>query len=208
MIKKFVDKYYSRYGENKRQEITRLLYEISKREVIAFREIIKDGPPELSRFNNLKDYLLKRRFPYSTANGKKIKCLLPKLEIDPKFKVNLGKNGFHPGHIYVEESVEQSYLAKRIKGIYPNAKFKTISSYKEYVKTKHYSLADYNDRLDHCFLTEERFDFFKRCPCTPNAASCGYHLINLGIGCAYECTYCFFACIFKFTGYCISCKHR
>ena len=191
MIKEFVDKRYPQFGENKRQEITRLLYEIAKREGKAYIDIYNDIHEEVTRFNNLKDYLLLRRFPRSTANGKKIKCLLPKLEINPKFKVDLKKKEFNPGYVYIEESVSQSNLARRIKGMFPNAEFKTIPSYKEHVKSIHYSLADYNDRLDHCFLTEERFDFFKKCPCTPNAASCGYHLINLGIGCAYECTYCF-----------------
>ena len=191
MIKEFVDKRYPQFGENKRQEITRFLYEIAKREGKEYIDIYNDIPEEVTRFNNLKDYLLLRRFPRSTANGKKIKCLLPKLEINPKFKVDLKKKEFNPGYVYIEESVCQSNLARRIKGMFPNAEFKTIPSYKEHVKSIHYSLADYNDRLDHCFLTEERFDFFKKCPCTPNAASCGYHLINLGIGCAYECTYCF-----------------
>ncbi len=193
MIKEFVDKCYPRFGENKRQEITRLLYEIAKREGIEFREIIKDCPPELSRFNGLKDYLLKRRFPRSTANDQKIRCLLPKLEINPRFKVNvkIEKKGFNPKHVYIEEAAVQSYLTGRMKEMFPHAKFETILSYKKYIQNQQYSLEDYNDRLDHCFLTKERFDFFKRCPCTPKAAPCGYHLINLGIGCAYECTYCF-----------------
>ncbi|MCX6349099.1 MAG: hypothetical protein NTV79_06320, partial [Candidatus Aureabacteria bacterium] len=41
------------------------------------------------------------------------------------------------------------------------------------------------------FIVREKFDFFKRCPCTRRAVPCGYHLLNLGFGCPLDCSYCF-----------------
>ncbi|MCX5716064.1 MAG: hypothetical protein NTV07_04280 [Candidatus Omnitrophica bacterium] len=40
-------------------------------------------------------------------------------------------------------------------------------------------------------MIEEKYDFFKGCPCTKGAPGCGYHIFNLGFGCIYECTYCY-----------------
>ncbi|MDD2702421.1 MAG: hypothetical protein PHC33_00190, partial [Candidatus Omnitrophica bacterium] len=49
----------------------------------------------------------------------------------------------------------------------------------------------YNRRTENLFLVRERHDFFKECPCTQGALCCGYRLLNIGFGCAYECAYCF-----------------
>ena len=45
--------------------------------------------------------------------------------------------------------------------------------------------------MDHFFLIEEKYDFYKKCPCSPKSVSCGYHVVNLGSGCPFECTYCY-----------------
>lgn len=37
---------------------------------------------------------------------------------------------------------------------------------------------------------EFRGNFFKECPCSPEAVSCGYYNINLHTGCPYSCSYC------------------
>ncbi len=190
-IKEFVDAKYPRFGETKRQEITRLLYEIAKRDKLDVEDILRDFSVEPVRFDPLKSYLLKRRFPKYKTNVLKIRAALPKVEINPRFEARFEKKEFYPKYVYIEEAVTQTSLAQRIKQKFPESKFETISSYREYVKTHSYDLAGYNDRLDYCFLTQEKFDFFKNCPCSPKSVSCGYHIVNLGVGCSYECMYCF-----------------
>ncbi|MEN8154940.1 MAG: spore photoproduct lyase family protein, partial [Acidobacteriota bacterium] len=41
-------------------------------------------------------------------------------------------------------------------------------------------------------IQKEEFkgNFFKECPCSPEAVSCGYYNINLHTGCPYSCSYC------------------
>ena len=38
--------------------------------------------------------------------------------------------------------------------------------------------------------TTQKGQFVKRCPCSPEAVSCGYFNINLHTGCPYDCSYC------------------
>ena len=67
-----------------------------------------------------------------------------------------------------------------------------IASFKEYRRRRgSFGIAQYNRRSRTVIITREKFDFYKRCPCTPGAVSCGYHILNLGFGCLYECAYCY-----------------
>jgi spore photoproduct lyase len=69
--------------------------------------------------------------------------------------------------------------------MFPDANFNTLDK-KTIVGNHNYSL-----RKDTLVITNENFDFIKPCPCTKGCRCCGYNLVNLGFGCAYECNYCF-----------------
>ena len=71
-IKKYVNKTFPRFGINKKQQITRLLYEISHREKLPLNAITKDIFNENLKFPNLKKYLIKRRFPNLAASAQPI----------------------------------------------------------------------------------------------------------------------------------------
>ena len=47
------------------------------------------------------------------------------------------------------------------------------------------------NRKENLFLVNEKYDFFKPCPCTKNVRCCNYSILNIGYGCLYECSYCF-----------------
>ncbi|MCM8782713.1 MAG: hypothetical protein NC828_06690, partial [Candidatus Omnitrophica bacterium] len=75
---------------------------------------------------------------------------------------------------------------------FPKSEFKKIKSLKDFLeKRPRYTIRDYNRRRDCFFVIIEKHDFFKKCPCTKMAVSCGYHIFNLGFGCTFECTYCY-----------------
>ena len=190
-IKKYVNKTFPRFGINKKQQVTRLIYEVSHREKLPLSSIIKDIANEDLKFPNLKKYLIKRRFPNLTASTEPISPYLPQLDINPQYKVKIGKFKFNPKNIYIEEKAASSAIAKRFKQQFPKAKCINIPLLKEFIKNKRFNLLDYNKRTDNLFVVNERFDFFKPCPCTAKAISCGYHIFNLGMGCIYECTYCY-----------------
>jgi spore photoproduct lyase len=84
-----------------------------------------------------------------------------------------------------------SYLYNRIKTLYSKANFIEIESLKIFLKKEKFSIAKYNNRRENLFLVNEKYDFFKPCPCTKNVKCCNYSILNIGYGCLYECSYCF-----------------
>jgi len=201
-IKSYVDKKFGVFGATRRQEISRLLFEISKREKIAPETILQELPNasvgaihELPlRFDDIKNYLVRRRFPTITAaeKPKNIHTLLTDVNINPNHRFEL--NNHHkiiPKNIFIEESVAETDLAKRLPQKLPQANFQTIARYRDYIRGKRYGTQAYNERTDNFFIVRENYDFFKRCPCSCKSVSCGYHVFNLGQGCAFECTYCY-----------------
>ncbi|MDP1853898.1 MAG: hypothetical protein Q8L26_06845 [Candidatus Omnitrophota bacterium] len=182
---------FKRFGVNKKQEIIRLLYEISKREGVAPKEIIKGL--SFGGFHRLKDTLLKRRFPCASIGREKLIPYLSQLKLSNKntFKPNDGK--FYPENIFIEQTVKNSFLAKTAVNKFPCSCVREIVSLKNYLsETKRAEkISGYNQRRKNLFIIQEQFDFFKKCPCTKNAVNCGYHIFNLGFGCIFDCTYCY-----------------
>lgn len=179
-----------RLGTNKKQEIIRLLYEISKREKKRPESVLRGF--DSSDFGKIKHYLLKRRFPYAYTHNELSKPYLSKLKLDPSSLLNIQKTEFYPKKIFIEKSAWRSNLADRFKTFFPKADLKEIRSLKDYLKTnRRLKIKDYNKRSDTVFITYENHDFFKKCPCTKKALGCGYHIFNLSFGCIFECTYCY-----------------
>jgi len=175
---------------NKKQEITRLLYEISKKESVPPKNIARNI--ESKDFNKIKDSLLKRRFPYTHLNNELQRPYLPKIDLDCKSQANLKKTKFYPKKIFIEKLARSSNLAHRFKKAFSEANVVEIKSLKDYLKkNKAFKTENYNKRRDTVFITNENYDFFKKCPCTKKAMRCGYHIFNLSFGCLFECTYCY-----------------
>ncbi len=184
---------FPRFGVNKKQEITRLLYEISKREGIEPGEIL--GSEELfAPYPRLKKILLERRYPLACQGRLNLKTYLPKLKFQaqPINNALAWKRKFYPKNVFIEKSVISSGLAVRFKGLFPEADFKEIESFKAYrAENQDFGIGAYNKRQETVFIVRENYDFFKKCPCTKCASACGYHIFNLGFGCIYECVYCY-----------------
>ena len=188
--KSFTKSNFSRFGVNKKQEITRLLYEISKREGISLAKLIKKTTHR--DYGRLKKYLLERRYPAAFLQGEPLRPYLSKIELKPSEYFELQKKEFSPKNIFIEKNASDTFLAKRFKVVFPKARFQEISSLKDYrCKHKRFKIEDYNQRQDNVFIINEGNDFFKKCPCTKGALNCGYHIFNLGFGCIFECTYCY-----------------
>jgi len=189
-VKSFVKSNYPYFGINKKQQLIRLLYEISKREDIMAADIVKKGAKQ--DYHSVKKCLLEKRFPNSFSQGRDFRPYLPKMELKKKEESVLKKKAFSPKNIFIEKPVCDSYFAKHLKTFFPKAHFSQIISIKDYrINHKTFGIEDYNKRRDALFVVKEGHDFFKRCPCTKGAQNCGYHVFNLGFGCIFECTYCF-----------------
>ncbi len=187
-IKKYVAEKFNRFGINKKREISRLLYEISKRDKIPYHEIITDFD---CNFLKVKKELLKKRFPQACAVKEKINPYLPALSIKSENRINIDKNKLYPEKIYFDKKSAGSQVLNKFKKFYPDSNFIEIPSLKEYLKHSKVSIKTYNTRRKNFFVIKEKFDFFRKCPCTKGCICCNYHIFNLGFGCPYECTYCY-----------------
>ncbi|MCX5687895.1 MAG: hypothetical protein NTV71_04595 [Candidatus Omnitrophica bacterium] len=178
------------FGVNKIQEISRFVYEISKREKILPEKILNNISS--NNFEAVKKELLKKRFPYVFAHNEEIKPYLPKLKLDSTLSFDINNSEFNPKKILIEKLAINSCLAKRFRTFFSKAKFTEIVSLKSFIKDNRNSgIANYNKRRDMVFITNEKYDFFKKCPCTKGAVGCGYNIFNLGFGCIFDCTYCY-----------------
>ena len=98
LIGKAIQKKFSLFGINKSREITRLVFEISKRDSIDFISVINSI--QETKYEKVKNFLLEKRYPKSYAISKKNNFYLPDLDIDDNNKANLNLSKFNPKHVY------------------------------------------------------------------------------------------------------------
>lgn len=192
-------------GKNKLNEIVRLIFEIHRREKISFlnilnsleiKKILEDEKLSyLQKFKLLKKYLISRRYPNIPEEKWKY-IYLSKLKVS-KDAPSCYKE-FSPEKIFIMEEVKDFEFTKKILKKLPYTDVEYIKNLKE-LKEKNY-LQKYELKKNHLFIFKEKFDFLKKCPCTKNALSCNYYIVNLGFGCPYDCTYCYLQHYTNFPG--------
>lgn len=191
-LKQQLQQRYDYIGETRQREMARLVFEIAKREKLGVSVVVEDLPQPPERFDVIKTYLINRRFPQSLARGVKIRESFAEVAIDPQHRVDLKKPlNVTPKAFFIEKAVAQSELAQRVQKLYPDVPVTLIDSYREFNHKTKEQMDVYNRRDERFFLIEEKFDFYKSCPCSSDSVHCGYHIVNLGQGCLFECTYCY-----------------
>lgn len=194
-----------RLGINKISELARLVYEIGRREKTG-PETLLDGPEisailkktgsgYLAKFAGIKKYLIGKRYPNASRVGGEI--YFSRLKDRPR-GARLYGEPFIPEHIFIEEAAAAYPIAERARGLYPGVKCQTIESLKSYAKSAPASALDPKKR--DIFVALQKWDFVKPCPCTQNVVNCGYHIINLGFGCPFDCSYCYLQQYSNFPG--------
>lgn len=187
-ISSILQQKFQKFGVNKIRELTRLVFEISKKYDKA-PEIIIDSIRDFN-YEKVKELLLKKRYPKTYGISKKENFYLPDISLTNE-QANLAYEKFNPKNVYYTKDVTNSFLYNRTKTLYPNADFVEIESLKSFLKQEKFSISKYNNRRENLFLVNEKYDFFKPCPCTKNVRCCNYSILNIGYGCLYECSYCF-----------------
>lgn len=170
-------------GINKQRETARLIFEISKRDNCRPQDVLKQE--KIANFEQAKKLLLALRYPVSYGKMPANSFYLPKLDLQALPQADLSKKDFLPQNIFIEKEFLNSPLAQRALKKFPQAKL-TVLEKKTFCGSSNYS-----ERKNSLVIIKENFDFVKPCPCTKNCVCCGYNLVNLGFGCAYECNYCF-----------------
>jgi len=190
-IEYFVDQTFPEYGVNRRQEVVRLLFEISKRDQCSHEEIVGAYSGQSMRFMDFKKYLIQKRYPKMSDQKSSVKFLHKKLELDPNLKIDLNIQPETFTDIFIEENASDYPLIDRMKKKFPKANYHSIGQYKDTYQNSTFLIQDYNQRSKKLSLIKERFDFYKSCPCSNNSIHCGYNIVNLGSGCPLECSYCY-----------------
>lgn len=194
-IKSCFEKSSFKPGKNLKRELLRLIFEIARKEKKSPSQIIGD-----KKFNDKKalikfrNELIIRRFGKLGENLAKNNIYLPPLPSDLEYSfVPREETEFYPKKIYYEKDLKESEFLNRIIDRFPEARLERIDSIKEIVQQNktHFNANDYNNRRDNLFVIKERYDFFKKCPCSKGVKGCGYFILNLGFGCIYDCSYCF-----------------
>jgi spore photoproduct lyase len=180
---------FPKFGANKSREISRLVFEISKRENVSPQTIT--GSIAENFYESVKKVLLKRRYPEAFGKTSLDSFYLPQYCVDKKFKADISQTPFYPKNVYYAKDAGNSELFSKVKSVFPKADFTEIESLKSFLKGKTFSIEDYNKRTENLFILQEKYDYFKKCPCTCGVLNCGYSIMNLGMGCPYECSYCF-----------------
>ncbi|MCL2390011.1 MAG: hypothetical protein FWD54_02715 [Endomicrobia bacterium] len=180
---------FQNFGINKNREIFRLISEIAKIEKCNFTAVLNSIPS--NDYETVKKILLQRRYPATFSRVPLNSFFLPKYKIDPELKADTETRDFYPKNIYFERESQNTSVYDNLKNLFPKADFREILSLKDFTETVRFGIKDYNNRADNLFLVKEKYDFFKKCPCTSGVVNCGYSIMNLGMGCPYECSYCF-----------------
>lgn len=188
-LEEYLRKKFPGIGVNKKREIKRLLFEISRIEGLPHAEIL---PPQIKDFKRAKNILLKKRYPRSYGLCPKKSFYLPEVKTEPDaaFSAEREKT-FRPEKIYFDEKSEKSGVFERASSLFPRAEFVRIKNLKEFIERNPGGSAYYSLRRKNLLILNENYDFFKKCPCAKGALRCGYSVLNLGFGCPLECSYCY-----------------
>lgn len=108
------------------------------------------------------------------------------------------KIGWHPDlptkfdRVYIEDKSWNSPVAERARRIFPAERIERVKRQPFPEPGDQLSAAEYNRSKRHLYLCEYQGRFFKRCPgARPGLACCNYFVLNLGLGCDMNCTYCY-----------------
>ena len=100
------------------------------------------------------------------------------------------KANFKPDKVYIDNHAAGYPLTEKIlqktKGI-PCEIIDSVPEFLEDVRTVKDPLSFGKKNL---FLTVQKGEFIKPCPCTPGYLGCNYFIINLDLNCPLDCSYC------------------
>jgi spore photoproduct lyase len=102
----------------------------------------------------------------------------------------MNESGYSPRKIYIDKKSLHFPLTQRIIK-------NTGSIPKETIEDPHLLIEDLKTGKDpigegkkYLFLTVQKGDFVKPCPCTPRYIGCNYFVINSELNCPLDCSYC------------------
>jgi spore photoproduct lyase len=96
--------------------------------------------------------------------------------------------------IYIDQVSKNSKVAKRFQSLFPKEKILFVDKepFSDRNSTGQLSPEEFDRSKKNIFITEYKGQFFKRCPGThQKMACCNYFVLNLGLQCNMNCSYCY-----------------
>lgn len=94
--------------------------------------------------------------------------------------------------VFIHNDCEHSELACRIKSLFPKGKIEMVAQRPFPESQGDLSSHEFNRSKRHIYVENFKGEFFKRCPGSrPGLTCCNYFVLNLGLQCDMNCSYCY-----------------
>lgn len=124
-----------------------------------------------------------------TIHNTPIPGYLPEENFSTKMH-NLYMNTFQPEKIYVDNTVREAPLAKRILDSTPGVAVEFVTDIKNAITDIYHQDDPIGRGKKRLLITRYKGRMLKPCPGTPQVICCHYQIINPVVGCPLDCTYC------------------
>ncbi len=112
--------------------------------------------------------------------------------LDKQVMANLQALDARIDHVYIDRVSLSSSVAKRAMKVFAKEKIEIVEAPPLSKIRGQLSAREFNQSKRQIFITEFKGSFFKRCPgAKPGLACCNYYVLNLGIQCDMNCSYCY-----------------
>jgi len=102
----------------------------------------------------------------------------------------MGKTEFLPRRVYIEKKSLHRALTKRILKNIGRIPLEIVEDSQDFLEERKISRDSVKHGKKDLFITSQKGEFVKPCPCTPHTIGCNYYIINLDLNCPLNCTYC------------------
>jgi len=180
-------------------KLTNYIVDIHKRDDIVIADIINSIPYQELLDNaslqgknkglELLNRLHQLRYPLTTDSSV-IELTKPISDIsDNESPVHIERIHI-PKHVIVDQEVADLPFTKHILNnpLLKESKIDYIDNAKEAIKNKNLRYSKHEQPL---LLTKQKGKWFEKCPGTKSHICCNYFTLRLGMGCPFDCTYCY-----------------
>ncbi len=102
----------------------------------------------------------------------------------------MNKKEYFPKKIFIEKDSLDYPLTRKIIKNTQGIPSEIIESHQDLIEEIKLSEDPEKEGKKYLLITQQKGEFVKSCPCTPNYIGCNYFIINLDINCPLDCSYC------------------
>lgn len=95
-----------------------------------------------------------------------------------------------PKKIFIEGSSLKFPLTRKIMKKLSHIPVEVVKDTQDFLQEINIARDPIKEGKKHIFITQQKGEFVKPCPCTPNYIGCNYYIINLDLNCPLDCSYC------------------